>query len=212
MSGTVPEVSHRVLTPYDNMFLCPEKLMEDKEELMSEIAEAIELVRQEKSLLKRKSLTLYDPKKVSEILYLHSIGVSQTRMIKKYGFERHTILSVLTDYADYVGKFREISGRIAAKNYLNLSSLEEDLIERVRQRMEDDPEMEIGFRDLKELSIAKANAAREALTARGEATSITEERKVVTQDDYEETIKAARDRIAQAKQAQVEEVIDVSEE
>ncbi len=184
---------------------------EDKEELMSEIAEAIELVRQEKSLLKRKSLTLYDPKKVSEILYLHSIGVSQTRMIKKYGFERHTILSVLTDYADYVGKFREISGRIAAKNYLNLSSLEEDLIERVRQRMEDDPEMEIGFRDLKELSIAKANAAREALTARGEATSITEERKVVTQDDYEETIKAAKDRIAKAKQAEVEEVIDVED-
>ena len=110
-----------------------------------------------------------------------------------------------------MGKFREISGRIAAKNYLNLSSLEEDLIERVRQRMEDDPEMEIGFRDLKELSIAKANAAREALTARGEATSITEERKVVTQDDYEETIKAARDRIAQAKQAQVEEVIDVED-
>ena len=209
MSGTVPEVSHRVLTPYDNMFLCPE--MEDKEELMSEIAEAIELVRQEKSLLKRKSLTLYDPKKVSEILYLHSIGVSQTRMIKKYGFERHTILSVLTDYADYVGKFREISGRIAAKNYLNLSSLEEDLIERVRQRMEDDPEMEIGFRDLKELSIAKANAAREALTARGEATSITEERKVVTQDDYEETIRAAKERIAKAKQAQVEEVIDVED-
>ena len=210
MSGTVPEVYHRVLTSYDNMFLCPET-MEDKEELMSEIAEAIELVRQEKSLLKRKSLTLYDPKKVSEILYLHSIGVSQTRMIKKYGFERHTILSVLTDYADYVGKFREISGRIAAKNYLNLSSLEEDLIERVRQRMEDDPEMEIGFRDLKELSIAKANAAREALTARGEATSITEERKVVTQDDYEETIKAAKERIAKAKQAQVEEVIDVED-
>jgi len=180
----------------------------EKEELMQEIAEAITLVRQEKSLLKRKSLTLYDPKQVSEILYLHSIGVSQTRMIKKYGYARETILSVLTDYADFVGKFREISGRIAAKNYLNLSSLEEDLIERVRQRMEEDPEMEVGFKDLKELSIAKANAAREALTARGEATSISEERKVVTQDDYEETIRAAKERIRKAKEA---EVIDVSE-
>jgi hypothetical protein len=97
--------------------------MEDKEELMQEIAEAISEVRQEKSLLKRKSLTLYDPQKVAEILYLHSVGVSQTKMMRKYGFERHTILSVLTDYADFVGKFREISGRIAARNYLNLSSL-----------------------------------------------------------------------------------------
>ena len=169
--------------------------MEDKEELMQEIAEAISEVRQEKSLLKRKSLTLYDPQKVAEILYLHSVGVSQTKMMRKYGFERHTILSVLTDYADFVGKFREISGRIAARNYLNLSSLEEDLIEKVR--------------DLKELSIAKANASREALTARGEATSITEDRKVITQEDYEATIQAAKDRIAKAKKVDPEEVIDV---
>ena len=90
-----------------------------------------------------------------------------------------------------------------------LSSRDEDLIEKVRDRMETDPEMEVGFKDLKEISIAKANAAREALTARGEATQITEDRKVYTQDDYDATIKAAKDRIAKAKQAQVEEVIDV---
>jgi hypothetical protein len=89
---------------------------------------------------------------------------------------------------------------------LNLSSLEEDLIEKVRDRMENDPEMEVGFKDLKELSIAKSNASREAMTARGEATQITEDRKVYTQDDYEATIAAARDRIKKAKEA---EVIDV---
>ena len=66
--------------------------------------------------------------------------------------------------------------------------------------------MEVGFKDLKELSIAKSNASREAMTARGEATQITEDRKVYTQDDYEATIAAARDRIKQAKEA---EVIDV---
>tara|TARA_B100001059_G_C17648408_1_gene483102 strand:- start:488 stop:814 length:327 start_codon:yes stop_codon:yes gene_type:complete len=105
-----------------------------------------------------------------------------------------------------MGTFKELSGRIAAKNYLNLSSLEEDLIEKVRDRMENDPEMEVGFKDLKELSIAKSNASREAMTARGEATQITEDRKVYTQDDYEATIAAARDRIKKAKEA---EVIDV---
>ena len=131
--------------------------------------------------------------------------------MKKYGYDRSTIVNVLTDYADHLGKFKELSGRIASRNYLNIASLEEDLIEQVRERMENDPGMEVSFRDLKEISIAKANAAREALTARGEATSITEERKVVTQDDYEDTIKAAKERIAKAKQAQVEEVIDVEE-
>ena len=71
--------------------------------------------------------------------------------------------------------------------------------------------MEVSFRDLKEISIAKANASREALTARGDATQITEERKVYTQDDYEATIQAAKERIAKAKQAEVEEVIDVED-
>jgi hypothetical protein len=108
-----------------------------------------------------------------------------------------------------MGTFKELSGRIAAKNYLNLSSLEEDLIEKVRDRLENDPEMEVGFKDLKELSIAKSNASREAMTARGEATQITEDRKVYTQDDYEATIAAARDRIKKAKEA---EIIDVHSE
>ena len=183
----------------------------DKEVLLTEIANSIRSVAEKKEALQVKSLSRHNPEKVAEILYLYSVGNSQTRLVKKYGFDRETVISVLTDYADHLGQFRELSGRIAAKNYLNLSSLEEDLIEKVRDRMETDPEMEVNFKDLKEISIAKANAAREALTARGEATQITEDRKVYTQDDYEATIKAAKERIAQAKQAQVEEVIDVED-
>jgi F0F1-type ATP synthase membrane subunit b/b' len=80
------------------------------------------------------------------------------------------------------------------------------LVEKVRDRLENDPEMEVSFRDLKELSIAKANASREALTARGEASNITEERKVVTQEDYEDTIKAAKERLEALKKA---DIIDI---
>ena len=178
-----------------------------KEELIEDIVNSIREVTDHKEALQVKSLSRHNPEKVAEILYLHSIGNSQTRMVKKYGFNRETVISVLTDYADYTGKFRELAGRLAAKNYLNLSSLEEDLIEKVRERMENDPDMEVSFKDLKEISIAKANASREALTARGEATQITEDRKVYTQDDYEATIRAARERIQKAKEA---EVIDVS--
>lgn len=88
-----------------------------------------------------------------------------------------------------------------------MSSLEEDLIDKVRERLESG-ELEATFRDLKELSIAKSNAAREALTARGEATNITEDRKVYTQEDYEETARAAEARLKKLKEAEVIDVID----
>ena len=178
---------------------------------MAEIAESIQDVAEKKSALQMKSLSVYAPERVAKLLYLYSTGSSQTRLVRKYGFDRETVISVLADYADHLGKFKDLSGRIAAKAYLNLSSLEEDLIEKVRDRMENDPEMEVNFKDLKELSIAKANSAREALTARGEATNITEERKVYTQDDYEQTIEAAKKRIAEAKQVQDAEIIDMED-
>lgn len=179
--------------------------MELKEQLMQDISSAIQEVAQQKELNKLNSLSRFAPEKVAEILYLFATGSSQTRLVKKYGYDRQTVISVLSDYSDHIGKFRDLSGRIAARNYLDMSSLEEDLIGKVRDRLESG-ELEATFRDLKELSIAKANAAREALTARGEVTSITEDRKVYTQEDYEATAKAAEARLKQLKEA---EVIDV---
>jgi len=175
-----------------------------KEELVATIRQAINEVVQKKDAMRVKSLSRYNPDKVADILYLYSIGNSQTRLIRKYGYDRNTIVSILTDYADYFGKFKEMSGQIAARNYMHMSSLEEDLIEQVRGRMETG-ELEVTFRDLKELSIAKSNSIREALTARGEATNITEDRKVYTQEDYEDTLKAAKDRLKKIKG----EVIDI---
>ena len=173
---------------------------------MKEITQAIQEVADKKDALGKKSISRYKPEKVAEILYLYSVGNSQTRLIRKYGFDRNSVVSVLVDYADYFGKFKEMSGQIAAKNYMNLSSLEEDLVDAVRDRMERG-ELEVTFRDLKELSIAKSNAIREALTARGEASQITEDRKVYTQDDYEDTLKAAKERIKKIKG----EVIDIND-
>jgi hypothetical protein len=178
----------------------------EKEDLINEIKDAIIEVSHNKSVLQKKSISRYNPEKVAEILYLFSIGNSQTRIIRKYGFDRNSVVSVLVDYADYFGKFKEISGQIAAKSYMNLSSLEEDLVDAVRDRMESG-EIDVTFRDLKELSIAKANAGREALTARGEATQITEDRKIYTQEDYEETLSAAKARIKKIKG----EVIDIDD-
>ena len=174
-----------------------------KEELCEEIQEAIAQVVEVKEIAQIKSLSVYDPEKVAKMLYLYSKGTSQTSLVKKYKYSRCTVLNILVDYADHLGKLRDIAGKISAKNYLNISSLEEDLIEKVRNKMETDPDFDVSFRDLKELSIAKANSFREAMTSRGEASSITEERQVITQKDYEETLAAARLRLEAMKQAEV---------
>ena len=183
----------------------PQESTPEERELKAKIQDAIAEIAADKELLKVKSLSRHNPMKVAEILYLYSIGKSQTQIVKKYNIQRSTVIQVLVDYADHLGQLRDVAGKIAAKNYMQLSSLEEDLVDKVRDRLENDPDMEVSFRDIKELSIAKSNAFRETMTTRGEATQITEERKVVTQEDYEDTLKAARKRLEDMKK--VEEVI-----
>ena len=112
---------------------------------------------------------------------------------------------MLTDYADYLGKFRELGGKLSARSYINLESLEEDMVEALRLKMEAGYVPD--FKDLKEISIAKSNSQRQAMTARGEASNITEERKVYTQEDYEDTLKAVRERLK--KKQKPADIIDV---
>jgi hypothetical protein len=190
----------------------PKQATEEEIELKSSIQEAIKEIAADKELQKVKSLSRHNPMKVAEILYLYSIGKSQTQIVKKYNIQRSTVIQVLVDYADHLGQLRDVAGKIAAKNYMQLSSLEEDLVDKVRDRLENDPEMEVSFRDLKELSIAKANAFRETMTTRGEATSISEERKVITQEDYEDTLKAARERLEAMKRVDEAEIIEESDD
>jgi hypothetical protein len=123
-------------------------------------------------------------------------------MVKKHKIDRETIIHTLVDYSDFKNKFRELGGKLAARNYINMSSLTEDVISQIRQRI-DSGSIEVGMKDLKDLSIAMANSSREALTARGEATQISEDRVVYTQEDYEQTKKAALDRIKQIKKAEI---------
>jgi hypothetical protein len=49
------------------------------------------------------------------------------------------------------------------------------------------------------------------MTTRGEATSISEERKVITQEDYEDTLKAARERLEAMKRVDEPEIIEESD-
>tara|TARA_R110000803_G_scaffold33627_7_gene73551 strand:- start:4269 stop:4835 length:567 start_codon:yes stop_codon:yes gene_type:complete len=184
---------------------------DEKDDVKTELMLSIQRTITEKNMkggIPTGSLTYRNPVKAAQIMMLYSTGHTVTEMVKDYGLSRKTIQNVMVDYSDMTNQWRTLGGRLAARNYLAMSSLEEDLIDAVRVKLEAD-EIKIGFKDIKELSIAKAAASREALTARGEASSITEDRKVYSQKDYEDTLSKAKDRIEAAKQAQNVEVLDV---
>lgn len=179
---------------------------EIQQSLEEGIQDAILEIRDKKITDGCKSLSRINPTKVAKVLHLASLGVSQSSMVRHHNLNRSTIISVLMDYADYIGKFRELGGKLSGRSYLNLESLEEDIVEALRRKMDEGYVPE--FKDLKEVSIAKTNSHRQAMTARGEVSKIVEERKIVSQEDYEDTLKAAKERLAKLKQVEDVEVIN----
>jgi hypothetical protein len=108
-----------------------------KEELIDSIREGILEIQEQNTKNSLASYLRVTPRKVAEILYLHATGVTQTQMRNKYGLKRETIVNVLLDYADFTGKWKQLGSKIRGRAFLELSSLEEDLIEQLRERMED---------------------------------------------------------------------------
>ena len=179
--------------------------MTDPEEIKHELSTQISLAisAYAKTCVGIKALECYDPQKAARILMAHSQGKTQSHMVKHMDMERETIIRVLTTYADHFGSWRELGGKLAAYSYMNLNSLEEDMIESVRYQMEND-KIKPTFKDLKEISIAKANSDRAANLARGEATSRSAEVKEYTDADYERLRDSAKERFKEMKK-----VIDV---
>ena len=174
---------------------------------MRGISSAIVKIQAEKETSKIKSLSRHNPEKVAKILYLHALGCSQTNMIRKHNISRSTIVQVLVDYSDYTGSFRELGGQLAARSYVNLESLEEDMIDSLRDRMDSGYVPE--FRDLKEISIAKANSQRQAMAARGEASQVVDINNNYTVEDFNETLLAAKARLKKIREKA--EVIDIED-
>ena len=174
-------------------------MMTEKQKLMESIRDGIMEVRE--SITIPKSLSRYNPEKVAAILYLHSVGVTQTQMVTKYKFDRKTIAGILVQYADYTNNWKELGAQIRGRHFMELSSLEEDVIDSLKERMATG-EIKPTFRDLLPLSVALEKAEKGSNIFRGEANHITEERKVVTQEDYEATVEAAKKRMLQLKKAE----------
>jgi hypothetical protein len=98
------------------------------------------------------------------------------------------------EYADQLGKWTEVGARLSKQLFLNLHSLEEDLIEKLRERMENG-KLKASFRDIYYVSTAKEKSWQQAhrIEERREETGYT--RNVVSQKDYEDILAKARERM-----------------
>ena len=176
-------------------------------ELKESIASAVDEFAKQKKLEGIKSLSRYNPKKVGLILYLFSQGVSQSQMVKKYHLSHGTIKHTLIEYADYTGKWVELGSKLSKMLFLELSSLEEDMIEQVRERLHSG-ELMPTFRDLLYVSIALDKAWQQADRARDRSDEVKPERPMVTQQNYEDTLAAAKARMAELKKKEGAEAVD----
>ena len=163
-------------------------------ELKKSIAEAVYDYANKKQQEGVKSLSRMNPEKVGLILYLFCLGVSQSQMVKKYGICHKTIKHTLMEYADQLGKWTEVGARLSKQLFLNLHSLEEDIIEKLRERMENG-KLKASFRDIYYVSTAKEKSWQQAhrIEERREETGYT--RNVVSPKDYEDILAKARERM-----------------
>ena len=160
-------------------------------ELKESIADAVQEFANKKREEGVKSLSRMKPEKVGLILYLFSLGVSQSQMVKRHRICHKTVKHTLMEYADHLGKWTEVGARLSKQLFLNLHSLEEDIIADVRERMESG-KLKTNFRDVYYVSTAKEKSWQQAhrIEERREDT-----RNFVTQEDYEKTLAKARGRM-----------------
>ena len=176
-------------------------------ELKEDIAEAVHEFAKKKQLERVKSLSRHNPQKMGLILYLFSQGVSQSQMVKKYHLSHGTIKSTLMEYADYTGKWAELGTKLSKMLFLDLHSLEMDMVEQIRERLRSG-ELVPTFSDLLYVSIALDKAWQQADRARDRSEEVKPERPMITQQDYEDTLAAAKARMAELKKKEGAEAVD----
>lgn len=161
-------------------------------ELRESIADAVQEYASKKRDEGVKSLSRMNPEKVGLILYLFCLGVSQSQMVKRHKICHKTIKHTLQEYADHLGKWTEVGARLSKQLFLNLHSLEEDIIEQVRERMESG-KLKATFLDVYYVSTAKEKSWQQAHRIEDRKKEAGYARNVVSQEEYEKTL--ARERM-----------------
>ena len=177
--------------------------MMEAPELRESIADAVQEYANQKQQEGVKSLSRMNPEKVGLILYLFCLGVSQSQMVKKHNICHKTIKHTLMEYADHLGKWTEVGARLSKQLFLNLHSLEEDIIEQVRERMENG-KLKPSFRDVYYVSTAKEKSWQQAHRIEERKKETTFARNIVTQEDYENVLAKARERMGQITKSHVD--------
>jgi hypothetical protein len=172
-------------------------------ELKEDIAEAVHEFAKHKKLEGIKSLSRHNPQKVGLILYLFTQGVSQSQMVKKYHLSHGTIKHTLMEYADYTGKWAEMGTKLSKMLFLDLHSLEMGMVERIQERLRSG-ELVHTFKDLLYVSVSLDKAWQQSVRAIDRSEEVKPERRVVTQQNYEDTLAAARKRMAELKRLKAE--------
>ena len=129
--------------------------------LQESITEAVHEFAQQKELEGIKSLSRHNPKKAGKILYLFSQGVSQSTMSRHYGLHHDTIKHTLMEYANHTSRWRQLGAEINRRLFLELSSIEEDMVTDLQQRLSSG-ELKPTFSDLLPVTIALEKAERQA--------------------------------------------------
>lgn len=163
-------------------------------ELKESIADAVQEYATQKQQERVKSLSRMNPEKVGLILYLFCLGVSQSQMVKRHKICHKTIKKTLMEYADHLGKWTEVGARLSKELFLNLHSLEEDIIEEVRERMESG-KLKATFRDVYYVSTAKEKSWQQ--TGRIEE-RVQSTKKVTSQEEYNEVLWRAKRSLERA--------------
>ena len=163
-------------------------------ELRESIADAVQEYASKKQQEGVKSLSRMKPDKVGLILYLFCLGVSQSQIVKKYGFCHKTIKHTLMEYADHLGKWAEVGARLSKQLFLNLHSLEEDIIEKLRDRM-DSGKLKPNFRDVYYVSTAEEKSWQQIHRIEKRKEETTFNRNFMSQEDYEKVLARAKERM-----------------
>jgi hypothetical protein len=95
-------------------------------------------------------------------------------------------------------KISKLSAKINSRLFLKLFSIEEEMVSDLQKRLSSG-ELKPTFSDLLPVSVALDNTSRQAMRAREDVEQVNPERPMITQQNYEDTLAAARKRMAELK-------------
>jgi hypothetical protein len=147
-----------------------------------------------------------DPEKAIKVLYRLARGCSMRQVIKEEGISYAALCRLRNDFADRLGKWKEMGGEISGRLHVGVAALLEvglaDMMEQVIAK-----EKVLDTDDIKNLTRLFEATFRQSMLARGEASQQIKFERVATIEDVEAAAKEAMSVIKEAGR-----VVDITED